>query len=330
MAELQVRDDCRSRLAEIIKEQAAYWKQHSKQRAIKGDSNTAFHHAQATSRLRRNSICHIEVDGVLVANHETKVNTLTKYFSSILGTAGSCNWGFDVTNLFVQSRRPSDALTAPFTESEAKAAVLSMNRNSAPGPDGFGPSFYRAAWPNIKKEVMDLLNSFHGGDVDLERINRSYMVLLPKKLVSVTVDSFRPICLQNCSIKIIAKIMTQRLQREISEMIDSNQTGFLKGRSISEFFFVFAAEIVQCCHKKKVPALAVKLDFAKAFDMVNWEGMQTVLRARGFNDLWCTWIKNILQSSKSAVLVNGCPGPWIACKCGLRQGDPCHPTFSCW
>lgn len=26
MAELQVRDDCRSRLAEIIKEQAAYWK----------------------------------------------------------------------------------------------------------------------------------------------------------------------------------------------------------------------------------------------------------------------------------------------------------------
>jgi hypothetical protein len=58
--------------------------------------------------------------------------------------------------------------------------------------------------------------------------------------------------------------------------------------------------------------------------MVNWEGMQTVLRARGFNDLWCTWIKNILQSAKSAVLVNGCPGPWIACKCGLRQGDPCH------
>ena len=32
-------------------------------------------------------------------------------------------------------------LVAPFTEAEAKAAVRAMNRNSSPGPDGFGPGF---------------------------------------------------------------------------------------------------------------------------------------------------------------------------------------------
>jgi mannosylglycoprotein endo-beta-mannosidase len=241
-----------------------------------------------------------------------------------LGTAGQNSWGFDVFQLLQQAQRPTELLTAPFTEDEAKYAVLSMNRSSAPGPDGFGPSFYRAAWGTIKPQILDLLHNFYQGNVQLERINRSYMVLLPKKPGAVAVDAFRPICLQNCSVKIIAKILTQRLQREISGMIDTNQTGFLKGRSISESF-IFAAELVQCCHKRKVPALAIKLDFAKAFDTVHWEGLQTILEARGFNDIWQGWIRDILQSSKSAVLVNGCPGPWITCRRGLRQGDPLSP-----
>lgn len=45
------------------------------------------------------------------------------------------------------------------------------------------------------------------------------------------------------------------------------------------------------------------------------------MRARGFSDLWIKWMGDILTSSKSAVLVNGCPSPWITCKRGLRQGD---------
>lgn len=138
------------------------------------------------------------------------------------------------------------------------------------GPDGFGPSFYVAAWDAIKDDVMLFLRAFHDRSVQLARINRSYMVLLPKKPGAVTVDAFRPICLQNCSVKIAAKLLTTRLQREIAELIDLNQTGFLKGRTIAENF-VYAAEMLQLCHKRKIPTLVLKLDFAKAFDTVNWE-----------------------------------------------------------
>jgi hypothetical protein len=167
------------------------------------------------SRQRRNSIRHIEIDGVLVANHEAKANALTQNFSAILGTARENSWGFDIHQLLLQCQRPSDQLTAPFSE-EAKCAILSMNRNSSPGPDGFGLSFYRAPWGTVEAQIMDLLHSFHQGAVELERINRSYMVLLPKKQGAVAVDAFRPVRLQNCSVKILAKILTQRLQKEIS------------------------------------------------------------------------------------------------------------------
>ena len=71
--------------------------------------------------------------------------------------------------------------------------------------------------------------------------------------------------------------------------------------------------------------MVLKLDFAKAFDTGIWDSLIRIMQARGFDQLWCDWILNILSSSKSAVLVNGCPGNWINCKRGLRQGDPLSP-----
>ena len=171
---------------------------------------------------------------------------------------------------------------------------------------------------------MHLLHMFHGGQVELERINRSYMVLLPKKPAAASIGDYRPICLQNCSVKIISKVLTSRLQREIQSLVDIDQTGFLKGRSISENF-VYAMELVQCCHRRRNPTLVLKLDFAKAFDTVHWDGLQAVLRARGFSDRWRGWVQELLRTSKTAVLLNGCPGPWISCARGLRQGDPMSP-----
>ena len=147
-------------------------------------------------------------------------------------------------------------------------AVKSMNRCSAPGPDGFGPSFYTATWGTVSEDGIQFLKDFQDDNVDMESVNRSYMVLLPKKPDANSVEAFRPICLQNCCVNILAKILTTRLQTQITKLLDVDQTGFIKGRSITGNF-VYATELVQCCHKRKVPTLVINLDFAKAFDTVN-------------------------------------------------------------
>jgi len=171
---------------------------------------------------------------------------------------------------------------------------------------------------------MQFLDEFSSGAVELERVNRAYMVLLPKKPGAVSVTDFRPICLQNCSVKIAAKILTTRLQADIPKLIDLDQTGFIKGRTISKNF-VYTTELVQVCHKRKIPTMVLKLDFAKAFDTVNWDSLMLILEARGFSETWRGWIHQILATSLTAVLVNGCPGPWFSCRRGLRQGDPLSP-----
>jgi hypothetical protein len=70
--------------------------------------------------------------------------------------------------------------------------VKNMDRNSAPGPDGFGSSFCMAAWQTVKDSVMSFIDAFHKEDVQLERVIRSYMVLLPKKPGATSVSAFRP------------------------------------------------------------------------------------------------------------------------------------------
>jgi hypothetical protein len=49
---------------------------------------------------------------------------------------------------------------------------------------------------------------------------------------------------------------------------------------------------------------------------------QSPLCVRGFPDVWCSWIQQLQETAKSAVLLNGVPGRWIPCRKGLRQGDP--------
>ncbi|WVZ95839.1 hypothetical protein U9M48_041553 [Paspalum notatum var. saurae] len=252
-SEFQVRELAWERLARAIRERAAYLKQRSKHRAIrKANANTAFHHAYATQHRRRNQIHSMEVAGELLSEHNEISTAVTGYYHSIMGSASTPTWQFDLGLLYSQHPPVELNLEQAFTEAEALEAVRAMYCNSAPGPDGFGPSFYKAAWATVKGEVMGMLAGFHSGEVQLEQINRSYMILLPKKPGAVKVENFRPICLQNCSVKVASKILTTLLQRVIPKLIDLDQTGFFKGRSISENF-VYALELVQQCHKRKVP-----------------------------------------------------------------------------
>jgi hypothetical protein len=286
--ELSLHRAARDRLALAVKQKAAYWKQRGKFKAIReGDENTKFFHARASQRLRRNTIRAITVDGLHVVDHEGKAAALHSFYCDLLGRARPTAWGFNLELLYHGAPRVDAAsLTAPFDRKEIKDAIWGMDRASAPGPDGLGPSFYRAAWDFVAPDLDRLFADFHAGTADLGCINRAHVVLLPKAAGVLAPSSFRLVSLQNCSIKAVCKALTSRLQLQIQSLIDENQSGFMRGRSIYENF-VHATEIVQCCQKRKTPTIVLKLDFAKAFDSICWASLRKVLEVRGFPPVWC-------------------------------------------
>jgi hypothetical protein len=268
--EIELREEARKNLELSVCRSAAHWKQRGKFRAIQeGDENTRFFHARASQRHRRNQIRALDVDGELLVDHGAKAGALRSFYSNLLGRARPARWGFDLAQLYHGARRvDGPALVLPFEPKEVKAAVDGMDRGSAPGPDGLGPSFYRAAWGTVQPAMLRLFDAVHARRADLGAINRAHVVLLPKADGVLAPGSYRPVSLQNCSVKTVCKALTSRLQAQIGNLVDENQSGFLSGRSISENF-VFATELVQCCHKRRSPSLILKLDFSKAFDSIN-------------------------------------------------------------
>jgi len=187
-----------------------------------------------------------------------------------------------------------------------------------------GFPFYKSTWSSTAPAIYSFFDSFHQRHVELQRLNQSYIVLLPKKDHAWSPADFRPICLQNCPVKGISKVLTNCLQPLIPSLVSDDQTGFVLGRSIADNF-VYAADLLSCCYRRSAPTIVLKLDFHKAFDFVNWDSLEKILLHRGFSETWCSWVQDLLATGKSSILLNGVPGRWIHCKNGLRQGDPLSP-----
>ncbi|XP_071677070.1 uncharacterized protein [Lolium perenne] len=75
------------------------------------------------------------------------------------------------------------------------------------------------------------------------------------------------------------------------------------------------------------PISLTNLDFAKAFDTIENEVILQVMKHKGFDEKTIGWVKNILASGTSSVLLNGVPGKQFVCKRGVRQGDPLSPIL---
>ena len=166
--------------------------------------------------MRRNNIQVIDMDGARHVTQAAKMAALTAHYTRLLGETNDASWSFDIGQIYAS--RPAalgPPLIAPFTKEEAKTAVAAMNPNSAPGPDGLGPGFYKAAWLTVKSDIMRFLEAFHDGTTQLESINQAHIVLLPKKEGATAPGEFCPISLQNCPVKILTKILTTRLQHQI-------------------------------------------------------------------------------------------------------------------
>lgn len=88
----------------------------------------------------------------------------------------------------------------------------------------------------------------------------------------------------NCTIKLLTKLLANKLQAIILDLIHINQYGFIKSRTI-QGCIAWAYEYLFHCHISKKPTVVLKLDFAKAFDKIEHGMILENLKQKGFGIL---------------------------------------------
>ena len=107
-------------------------------------------------------------------------------------------------------------------------------------------------------------------------------------------------------------------------MISNAQGAFVHGRQLIDGVLI-ANECIHSRFKERKPGLICKLDLEKAYDRVDWEFLQYLLRRIGYGTKWRGWISECLSSATLSICIKGSLFGFFSATRGLRQGDPLSP-----
>jgi hypothetical protein len=260
-------------LEEALSRQEVFWQEKARLNwHLEGDRNTKYFHKLTKIKTSTKTITSLQ-DGEHVLTDQSQIaDHIVNYYKNLFST-----------NFVLQDSRLVDEVIPhlitddvnailtmlPSTE-EIKAAVFSLNKDSAPGPDGFGAFFFQHYWDIVHKEVVNAVLEFFTSGWILPGYNSNIIALIPKSPDALSIDQYRPIAMANFKFKIISKIIADRLASIMPSIVSEEQKGFIHDRNIKDCLCT-ASEAINLLHNKSFGGnLALKIDITKAFDTLDW------------------------------------------------------------
>ncbi|KAM0835448.1 hypothetical protein ACQ4PT_062915 [Festuca glaucescens] len=250
-----------------------------------GGANAQFFRIYAAKRSKHNHIATLR-DGDHLASMQGEVEEVAKdFFTDLLGTTRARDHDLDLSSLGLPHVDLA-GLEAHFGEEEVWATIKTMTSNKSLGPDGFSWEFYKCCWAVITVDVLTALNAiFQGKDQFFDGLNTAFITLIPKKDLAAEMKDYRPISLLHS----FSKLLALRLSPLMPQLIHKSQSAFIKGRCIQDNFILVRQAAISL-HHRKLPALLLKIDVARAFDSVACPSLLSVLRQQGFGPRWIKWV----------------------------------------
>ena len=197
-----------------------------------------------------------------------------------------------------------------------------MAHGKTPGNSGILIEFYIVFWNLIKDLIFEAYKEAISSGKMSYMQRQGIITLIPKQDRDLNyIKNWRPIILLNTDYKILAKVYANRLKQVLNTIIHKNQTGFLKGRNISENLRNIL-DVIDYTKLHEVPAVLISIDFEKAFDNVCYQSLFKIMYWFNFGEKYVSAIKMLFNDFRLATLCNGYISPFLTPQKGLFQGNP--------
>ncbi|XP_057793273.1 uncharacterized protein LOC131009888 [Salvia miltiorrhiza] len=282
--------------------------QKSRSRWLKdGDVNSGFFHKVINGRRLKNEISGLSVKDSWIEKPKEVKREVKAHFEAQFRERSRVRPLLPED--FVHKKIPDNTrewLDIPFTEDEIKTAVWNCEGGKSPGPDGFNFNFMKKCWGIIKGDLLEVMKEFHAHGKLARGYNPPFIALISKKEDASELKEFRPISLINCLYKAISKVLASKLKQVMHLLISECQSAFVEGRYILDGVIVLN-KIIEEAKRRKKGITMFKIDFAIAYDTVDWDFLDIMLEKMNFSPKWRRWISGCLGSASANVLVNAAP-----------------------
>ena len=188
---------------------------------------------------------------------------------------------------------------------ELLTTIKSFENNKSPGDDGFTKEFYETFFDPVGKHLLNSYDeAFHNGQLSISQ-RRGVITLSPKEDSSLLdLSNWRPITLLNVDYKILAKVIAKRIESSLPKLINSDQTGFIKGRYIGQNVRLLN-DLMEYTEANHIPGIFLFIDFKKAFDTLELAFINKALEFFNFGPVIRRWISLLYCNVESGVINAG-------------------------
>uniref|UniRef100_A0A803QBL1 Reverse transcriptase domain-containing protein n=1 Tax=Cannabis sativa TaxID=3483 RepID=A0A803QBL1_CANSA len=279
----QQEKELRANYTNVFKSYMSFLQQKAKLNwARAGDENSVFFHNSIRERRRHNQVITIvNAEGVRMEEPKAIIEAFIQYYQELLGS--NVYERKMVQQKIIReggtlTQQQMSFLLRDYKHEEVKEAIFAIPGCKAPGPDGFGSSFFQKNWSIIGAEVAEAIISLLNTGKLLREINNTTLTLVPKLKCPNTVRDYRPIACCNVIYKAATKLICSRLNCLLPQLVADNQGGFIQGRFIAHNVMICQDLIRHYGRKQTKPSCVIKLDLQKAYDTIEWNFIEEMLQ----------------------------------------------------